>query len=122
MRYVTPALLLRSEPHDTADRRTLKELKAAPQAHWRRRFNTPLDRRKTRAFNRPDVPDVRGAAITGQQHSSTVLRPADVVVYVGNSGDPEALFAGLSNHLPEQRKDTLHAVMVVGPVCGDFSR
>ncbi len=54
------------------------------------------------------------------QHESPLVRPADVAVYVASDSvaDLDSLFV----HLAVQETETLHAVIVLGPLCRDDSK
>ncbi len=67
----------------------------------------------TRTFSAAAVPDVSEARPVPNQHDSPVLRPADVAVYVVDAGTVAAAVA----HIGAQMVETLHAIVVVGPVC-----
>ncbi len=94
---------------------------------WRRartRGAAPSPASLTLVHSHAKVPNPRAGAASGRlwmpnQHDSDTLRPADVTVYVSGQGG-EALDA-LEAHLRVQETETLHAVIVVGPLCSDSS-
>jgi hypothetical protein len=86
---------------------------AQPGPAWKRDPHAPSS--LTRVFSTDTVPDPRtaGAYWQANQHDSPVLRPADVAVYVASTRTARAAL----QHLAFQANETLHAVMVLGPVC-----
>jgi hypothetical protein len=97
-----------------------RDVQPAWQQRLARRDSEPYDAaRRTRLFSVASVPDVSRVAWVANQHDSEVLRPADVSLYV-LADDVEARGSDLARfeqHLAVQASETLHAVIVVGPVC-----
>ena len=85
---------------------------AAPTPSWAR-FQTPG--RETLVWSTPVVPDVATVEWVANQHDSAVLRPGDVTVYVIDDSDT-AVSAAL-RHMEMQGNETLHAMIIHGPVC-----
>jgi hypothetical protein len=91
----------------------------------------------TRVYSDPTLPDLTSGMDTqagptnapspipqavweANQHQSSLVRPADVAVYV--VGDSRAGLKELKAHLVVQETETLHAILVVGPLCRDDSK
>lgn len=99
---------------------------------WRRSALPPAHRH-TRVYSVAGIPDLGaspepprrlspdGPVWRANQHSSPSLRPADVVVYVGPGDGSPSEEGSLVGHLRVQASETLHAILVLGAVCGPAS-
>jgi hypothetical protein len=91
--------------------------------HWYR-LSQPQHLRRTRVTTFAVVPDVsKQQPWEADAHSSLGVRPADVAVYVLDGTASDLDLARMLEHMQAQSSETLHAVLVYGPLprC-DFGR
>jgi hypothetical protein len=75
-------------------------------------------RSRTRVWSSPLFPRVSKLEWETKQHSSPILRPADVAVYVVS---PHSALAEFSKHFSAQESETLHSLILFGDVCDKSS-
>lgn len=75
--------------------------------------------RRTRVWSSPSFPNLSKLAWVSNQHSSPILRPADVAIYVVS---PHSSASDFSKHVSIQESETLHSFILFGDVCDKSSQ